>query len=422
MVQDKKFKRGFTLCMVGASLLLAAVLTYLILIRFDRLTHVFLPLEIGISVIILSVYGKKGGRKEIIGALVLSCLSLSILSLIGSVLMLKHFPAAEPASAENADEAQADEAPQIAQTSAAESSESEQASESAGSAEEITAVKKQNETIIKCKEVLGKVGARFRAIRARFRKEHASKKPAFVFLTCFFAAVLIARVALLFLGDFPHRTLILLPFALLSLPTYLVYLGAHNPLNFPKGYAVLFIVLGGIGFFRTDLPIRSFIAEASMYFTEYIESNGILYGYLIYHLLASVICAQIATLFIFPYFVNEETASKAAIGVVVGCAFLLPLVFAIIIYAILAVVGLVLLAVLAVFILGLVAVLLKYSNYGNSGASQSGDKVVVNDGGQNIELTYLPNAVGKDRYERVYEDYAGRRYASSDGGKTFHRM
>lgn len=117
-MKNKKLKAGFVLCIVGATLRLAIAAFLILMLPFplamvnldgyvtiDRLIRILQSVPLGLiflglalAMIILSVHGKKGGRKEAAGGIVVSCLMLSPLALVGSILMLRAIPKQQAAA------------------------------------------------------------------------------------------------------------------------------------------------------------------------------------------------------------------------------------------------------------------------------------------------------------------------------------
>ena len=394
MIKKKRMTAGFVLSIIGAIGVFGYPMAWILSILVSSISSVgdgfeidgmalflhntagnlmFCLAQFGIalSIILLSVYGKKGGRAELIGLLVVSilalfwlyCFATSIFSLIGSILMLSALP--KKRFAENTAVPSDEIAPESAQDEQAETSsetaEGGHAPTESALTEGKTVVKKQDGFFQKFRKKCRKLGAGTKKLRARMCDEHASKLPAFLVLTVLFLAAFIAYSATyfrdVFLRAFDFNGILMnsnddlaeslppfidfiytisvffrelftprilwhagagywgyytnsltgdilpqLIFALL--PIYLVYLGTHNPLRLPKGYAALLAMLGALCFAQIDLMvIYNSVACAELY----LAGSDAALGYLVYLLLASVICTQVATLFLFPYFLGEKT-------------------------------------------------------------------------------------------------------------------
>ncbi len=503
MIRKKQLMAGFVLCIIAATGILALaafiLLWGLFHVEWDRplwaydlirgvlwdnrgnLIFGLMLAGIALSLIILAVYGKKGGRKEIFGIPVVSflalfCFGITSLSLIGGILMLTAIPRKRPAVAA---ETPADGASKRAEAQKAPaSSESEQV-HAAGAALSggKPVVKKQDGIFKRMHKTCRKLGAGMKKIRTRMCDEHASKIPAFLILTGLFAAAFIAYLATYFrlnftyifkeglyvfkldpefmeprlpisLGGLPSFFLTpwsflwrfltpevlwhvsirysfagdILPQLIFSLmPVYLVYLGIHNPLKLPKGYAALLVMLGALSFAQSDfMVICTSIECAKMYLEGWMDNPAL--GYLVYLLLASFICTQIATFFIFPYFLRENTKPMATVGIVLGPTLLLPFVIALVIAAVVVVLVIALVLLFICFILGLILWLLHIE-------SDLGNPFVRGILGKPIETKEYTFTTDMGTSMTVYSQDGRNFYSASgsyvghseDGGKTIMR-
>ncbi len=390
-----KIKTGFALCIAQSVLFLLGtivmvVLQFVLLSPGDSYNPFIIAAPIlavfAILFFALSMVARKGKRGAAIAILVFSCPMYlpCLLSLIGSILMVvamkkrpapaagqpaevlpEAVPAAElseevaPAVAPVEEVSEEEEAPEA--ELAEEVSEEEEApevelseevsEENFGELPEGGATLTEGETVTE--KQTGKIAAVLGKARAAVKKEESGQWKAFVALSAFFAVLLALSLASYLTGFFHVYDDNPLSYAvsacvLALVPGFLVYFGSHNPFRMPKALAIILIVLGGLGYAGLDaLAVLAALECTESYYIIFVD--------------VFVMCAQIATLFIYPYFVGKDASAGAAIGIVIAATVLLPFLSAIV----LGLIALACIVLFAIFILTLVLTLLNMS--GDSG-------------------------------------------------------
>lgn len=213
----------------------------------------------------------------------------------------------------------------------------------------------------------------------------------------------------------------LIPLIYISvLPVYLVYLGAHNPFRLPRGYRYAFFVLAALLFLLLDIRLfdvtGKLIATLNAGAEQPAGGSSESLTVWIYLLAASAVCAQIASFFLFGFFVGEKASVKTAVLSVMIATLLLPLMAALAVAAIAMLFVLALAAVFLWFILVAVSLFLKNSDDPFLRAlrgekAERKEYTVTTPQGYSMTL-YSSN--GRD----FYDSEGSRVGHSEDGGKT----